>query len=355
MAKISTVLYNKTVLSLIFCCVLVIAESCKSKKIDESAKKPAPALKVDAYVVKQTSIAKDIDVTGNLLPFEVTEIHSEVAGLVTNIYFQEGSYVAAGKLLVSLNSDDLAAQLKKLYVQEKSAQLKVKRYGELLSASGVSQQEYDENVLMLNIVKADIAILKINIAKTKITAPYSGIMGLRNISKGAYVTPATAIANLRQINSLKLEFSVPEVYTQSIRMGGPVSFTVQGTDKLYLANVLATENYIEQDNRSLRVRAIIAKPDGQLTAGQFAKVNIALDANHAAYMVPSQAIIPKARTKEIIVLENGKANFRTITTGIRDSATVEILTGIKAGDTVIISGLMTIKPNAPVSISSIKP
>ena len=209
--------------------------------------------------------------------------------------------------------------------------------------------------LMLNSIKADIAILKINIAKTKITAPYSGIMGLRNISKGAYVTPATAIANLRQINSLKLEFSVPEVYTQSIRVGGPVSFTVQGTDKLYLANVLATENYIEQDNRSLRVRAIIAKADGQLTAGQFAKVNIALDANHAAYMVPSQAIIPKARTKEIIVLENGKANFRTITTGIRDSATVEILTGIKAGDTVIISGLMTIKPNAPVSISSIKP
>lgn len=345
---------NSSVAIAIFPIFLLLSNGCKSNDA-APVKKPTPALKVDAYIVKQTSIDKDLDVTGNLLPYEVTEIHPEVSGLVTNIYFTEGSYVAAGKLLVALKNNDLVAQLNKLYVQEKSAQLKVKRYGELLAASGVSQQEYDENVLMLNGIKADISILKINIAKTRITAPYSGIMGLRNISKGAYVTPQTAIANLRQINNLKLEFAVPEVYSKSIRLGSPVSFTVQGSDKQYLANVLATENFIEQDNRSLRVKAVIARTDAQLTAGQFAKVNIALDANHSAYMVPSQAVIPKARTKEIIVLENGKANFRTITTGVRDSSNVEILTGIKAGDTIIISGLMTIKPNAPVSISSIKP
>jgi membrane fusion protein (multidrug efflux system) len=329
--------------------------SCQSKKKEVVMKTAPPALKVDGFVVKQTSLSKDIDVTGNLLPYEVTEIHPEISGLVTNIYFNEGSYVSAGKLLLTLRSDDLVAQLNKLYVQQKAAELTVKRYAELLKVNGVSQQEYDQNVLTVNTIKADIAILKTNIAKTRIVAPFSGIMGLRNISKGAYVTPATPISNLRQINRLKIEFNVPEVYSKSIRVGSPVTFTVQNSDQLFLANVIATENFIEQDNRSLKVRAVMAKADRALTAGQFAKVNIALDTDFSVYMIPSQAIIPQARTKEVIVLENGKASFRTVTTGIRDSSRVEVNTGLKAGDTIVITGLMSIKPGAEVSISNIKP
>ncbi len=335
--------------------LLLSLAACKSKAEKEPKKAAPPAIKVEGFVVQPTSISREIDVTGNLLPFEVTEIHPEVSGLVTDIYFKEGSYVAAGKTLVALKNNDLLAQLNKLNVQEKSAQLTVKRYAELLTAEGVSKQEYDENLLNLNTIRADIAILKIEISKTKIVAPYSGIMGLRNISKGAYITPQTIISNLRQVNRLKLEFSVPEAYSKEIRTGSPVSFTVQNNSKQYLANVLATENFIEQDNRSLKVRAVIASADPQLTAGQFAKVNIPLDANHTTYMIPSQGVIPKARTKEVIVLENGKASFRTITIGTRDSSKVEILTGIKAGDTIVISGVMSIKPGAPVSISSIKP
>jgi membrane fusion protein (multidrug efflux system) len=329
--------------------------SCQSKKKEVVMKTAPPALKVDGFVVKQTSLSKDIDVTGNLLPYEVTEVHPEISGLVTNIYFNEGSYVSAGKLLLTLRSDDLVAQLNKLYVQQKAAELTVKRYAELLKVNGVSQQEYDQNVLTVNTIKADIAILKTNIAKTRIVAPFSGIMGLRNISKGAYVTPATPISNLRQINRLKIEFNVPEVYSKSIRVGSPVTFTVQNSDQLFLANVIATENFIEQDNRSLKVRAVMAKADRALTAGQFAKVNIALDTDFSVYMIPSQAIIPQARTKEVIVLENGKASFRTVTTGIRDSSRVEVNTGLKAGDTIVITGLMSIKPGAAVSISNIKP
>ena len=314
-----------------------------------------PALKVEGFIVKQSSLSKDIDVTGSLLPYEVTEIHPEISGLVTNIYFNEGSYVSAGKLLLTLRSDDLVAQLNKLHVQQKAATLTVKRYAELLKVNGVSQQEYDQNVLMVNTIQADIAILKTNIAKTRIVAPFSGIMGLRNISKGAYVTPQTPISNLRQINRLKIEFSVPEVYSKSIRVGTPVTFTVQNSDQLFLANVIATENFIEQNNRSLKVRAVMAKADRALTAGQFAKVNIALDTDFSAYMIPSQAIIPKARNKEVIVLEDGKATFRTVTTGIRDSSSVEVKTGLKAGDTIVMTGLMTIKPGAAVAISRIKP
>ena len=314
-----------------------------------------PALKVEGFIVKQSSLSKDIDVTGSLLPYEVTEIHPEISGLVTNIYFNEGSYVSAGKLLLTLRSDDLVAQLNKLYVQQKAAALTVKRYAELLKVNGVSQQEYDQNVLTVNTIQADIAILKTNIAKTRIVAPFSGIMGLRNISKGAYVTPQTPISNLRQVNRLKIEFSVPEVYSKSIRVGSPVTFTVQNSDQLFLANVTATENFIEQNNRSLKVRAVMAKADRALTAGQFAKVNIALDTDFSAYMIPSQAIIPKARNKEVIVLEDGKATFRTVTTGIRDSSSVEVKTGLKAGDTIVITGLMTIKPGAAVAISRIKP
>lgn len=337
--------------------VIVLAVfSCKTKKeepVTSSTKKPPAITRADAFIVSPQPLLQDIEATGNLVAFESTDIHPEISGLVKGIYFKEGAMVQQGSLLVKLNDADLQAQLNKLYVQLKTAEQTVRRYGELLKINGVSQQEYDLNVLAVSNIKADINIVKTNIAKTSVIAPFSGKTGLRNISNGAYITPQTSIVTLRKINQLKLEFTVPEKYGSKIAAGKYVTFNTETGAGNYPARILATESNIDEDSRSLKVKAVVEKMNGNLLPGNFARVRIPLGENYTAFMVPSQAIIPKARNKQVIVLRNGLADLQVVTTGVREAANVEITSGLKSGDTVLTSGLLAIKPGSPVTINKI--
>lgn len=331
--------------------------ACQSSGKDE--KKPAgpggnkPPAKVDAYVVTPKILSQDIEMPGSLIPAEETELHPEVSGRVTGIYFTEGSNVSQGSVLVKLYDGDLQAQLSKLKVQLKVAEETMARYEALLKINGVSQQEYETYKLSVNNIQADMSIVQTSIARTQLRAPFSGRLGLRNISIGAYITPATTISTLRKINQLKLEFTVPEKYGSNMKLGSKVEFTLENNEKTYSAKIIASENNIAEESRSLRVRAMVDKPDAQLIAGSFAKVKIELGQNDAALMIPSQAVIPKSRNKEVIVYRSGSASMQIVTTGIRDSALVEITSGLKAGDTVLITGLLTTKPGSKVIINKV--
>lgn len=337
--------------------ISVILVSCHSSSKDE--KKPGapggnkPPSKVDAYIVTPKILTQNIEMPGSLIPAEETELHPEISGRVTGIYFTEGSNVSQGAVLVKLYDGDLQAQLSKLKVQLKVAEETLLRYEALLKINGVSQQEYELYKLSVNNIQADMNIVQTSLSKTSLRAPFSGRLGLRNISNGAYITPATTISTLRKLNQLKLEFTVPEKYGNRMKPGGKVEFTIENNEQTYLARIIATENNIAEESRSLRVRAIVDKPDSRLIAGAFAKVKIGLGQNDAALMIPSQAIIPKARNKQVIVYRSGMASMETITTGIRDSAMVEITSGLKTGDTVLITGLLTTKPGSKVIINKV--
>lgn len=333
----------------------LLLNACSSKDKDAAAKKnaPRPPARVEGYVVTATVFSQDIEMPGSLTPYEETEIHPEVAGRITGIYFKEGANVSQGSVLVKLYDGDLQAQLSKLQVQLKVAQQTLSRYEELAKIQGVSQQEVDLNRLSMNNIIADISIVKTSISKTSLRAPFSGKLGLRNISMGAYVSPATLITTLRKVSQLKLEFTVPEKYGTKMQPGNLISFSSEGSDKTYAARVIATENDIALESRSLKVRAVVDKPDAQLIPGSFVKVQIPLEKNNNALMIPSQAVIPKARTKEVVVYRGGVATMQTVTTGIRDSSNVEITSGLKAGDTIILTGLMTIKPKAKIVLSKV--
>ncbi len=337
--------------------IAMVMVSCQSSAKDE--KKPAgpsvikPPSKVDAYIVSPKILSQNIEMPGSLIPAEETELHPEISGRVTGIYFTEGSNVSQGAVLVKLYDGDLQAQLNKLRVQLKVAQETQLRYEALLKINGVSQQEYEMYKLSVNNIQADMSIVQTSISKTSLRAPFSGRLGLRNISNGAYITPATTISTLRKINQLKLEFTVPEKYGSSMKLGSKVEFTLDNNEKTYSAKIIATENNIAEESRSLRVRAMVEKPDAQLVAGSFAKVKIELGQNDAALMIPSQAVIPKARNKEVIVYRSGTASMEVVTTGIRDSAMVEITSGLKAGDTVLITGLLTTKSGSKVIINKV--
>lgn len=310
-------------------------------------------ISVDGYIIYPSVLHSSIEVAGTLLPFEEIEIHPEVSGKVTYLNIHEGTHVPKGTLLARLFDGDLQAQLEKLKVQLQVAEKTEERQQDLLKIGGISQQDYDLTVLDVNSIKADIQVLKAAIDKTIIRAPFDGKIGFKNISIGAFITPTTVITTLRQDRKLKLEFSVPERFTPEVKLGKTINFTTASSSKVYHAKIYATESGITEENRSLKVHGEVENKDNNITAGSFAKVAFDMDDKEDAVMIPTQAIIPQARNKQVIVYNGGAADFKIVTTGTRDSAKVEILDGLSIGDTVITTGLLTIKPGSKIHLSSL--
>ncbi len=326
----------------------------KEEKNSTTAKKglPPPAA-VDAYVVKTTPLSDNLELPGTIIANEETSINPEISGRLVYLNASEGKVVGKGSLIAKIYDGDLQAQLNKLKVQVQVAQQTAVRYQELLKINGISQQEYDLANLNTNNLRADMAIVRSNIMRTEIRAPFSGTLGLKNISPGAYVTPQTVITTIRQNSQLKLDFTLPEKYSNKLEIGQLVNFTAEGNPKQYNAKIIARESGISQDNRSLQVRTMVVNNDGKILPGTFVKVITNFAPDPDAIMIPSQAVIPQARGKKVAIYRNGIVNMEDVITGIRDSATVQITNGLKVGDTIITTGLMSLKPGGKVMLGKI--
>ncbi len=178
---------------------------------------------------KPSLLEQNIVVSGTLRPFEETVLMPDVGGRVVSINFQEGMHVTKGTLLVQLFNDDLKAQLHKVEAQKELAEQTEKRQRELIKISGISQLDYDQSVLQVNSLNADIEVIKAQLRKTEILAPFDGVIGLRNISVGAVVSQSTPLATIRQLSPMKLEFSFPGKYITAVKKGTRLKFTVQGS------------------------------------------------------------------------------------------------------------------------------
>ena len=335
--------------------VLFLLSSCSSgdKKAAGPTSPNPPIQKVEGFIVKPKLISDREELPGSIIANETTEIHAEISGRLVYLNINEGKTVGKGSLLAKIYDGDLQAQLKKLNVQVEVAEQTVKRMGELLKISGVSQQEYDLSTLQVNTIRADMEIVRTNISRTEIRAPFSGTLGLKNISSGAYITPQTTITTIRQNSQLILDFVLPEKFTGSLKTGQSVNFMVEGNPKKYAARVIAAESGLAENTRSQNIRALVTNNDGKLLPGVFAKVVTDFNSDPNGLMIPTQAILPQARGKKVIVYRNGIATFIDVTTGIRDSSFIQIVTGLKAGDTIIITGLLSLKPDAKIEMSKI--
>ena len=335
--------------------ILVACNKTDKKAEASAANAPKAGLvvsSVEGYVVKPSVLTENVTTSGTLLPAEETELHPEASGRVVRINLPEGRSVRKGELLLKIFDEDLKSQLRKLETQIKQAEITEQRLSDLLKVKGVSQQEYDLAVLQTQTLRSEMELARINISKTELRAPYDGVIGLRNISPGAYVTPATAVTTLRSAAALKLDFSVPEKYSQLLRTGQTLSFNVEGSAAPFSAVVQATEQRIEANSRNLQVRALVRNGKG-LLPGAFAEVNLALGNKQQALLVPNQAVIPQARDKKIIVTKGGKAQFVTIKTGVRQAGMIEITEGLQIGDTICTTGILFLRPGSPVTFSKV--
>ena len=348
---------QKRLLPLLFLAMGIV--SCGDKKTTKSGSEKGSGneknktVGVQVFVVKPSSFAEELEVPGSILANESVEIHPEVAGRIIVLSIQEGKTVEKGTLIAKLYDGDLIAQLKKLEVQLQLAQKTEERQAQLLKIQGISQQDYDISLLQVNNLKADIGIIKTNLEKTEIKAPFTGKMGLKNISVGAYVTPATVITSIHQTTILKVDFTVPEKYTSRIRVGQKIRLTAMGSNEVLTATITATAASMLENSRSLQVRAQINNPGKVIMPGSFAKIKIAFEPDANAKLIPAQAILPQARGKKVILFRNGIAVFQDITTGVRNAEQVQIIEGINSGDTVVTTGLMNIRPEAKLTITKV--
>jgi membrane fusion protein, multidrug efflux system len=307
---------------------------------------------VNAYVVVPKVIANAVVATGSLVANELVDIYPEIAGRIVQLNIREGQPVAQGSLLVKVYDGDLQAQLQKFRVVEENARRTEARNKQLLERGGISQQEYDIIVTNLKGALADIDLTKASLRRTEIRAPFSGVIGIRNVSPGAVVTPQTLITRLQQLNPMKLDFTVPERYSSAVKTGERISFTVEGSLAGYTGQIYAIEPDVDVATRSLRIRARVANTGRDLRPGAFAKVNLTFR-EEKALTIPSQALLPQTRGKQVVVVRNGKATYVDVETGIRDNNNIQITKGLAVGDTVVTTGLLFVKKDAPVKVVKI--
>ncbi len=308
------------------------------------------AMQVSGVVVKSSTFNNTLSLSGSIEANEQVEIRSEVSGIVEGIYFSEGTFVKKGQVLFKVNDIELKAQLQQAVTKEGLAGENARRAKLLLQKEAISQEEYDVANADFASTKAQTQLVRAQIAKTAVKAPFSGKIGLRSISPGTYITPAILVAKLVNTNQLKITFSVPEKYATQVKNKTVVNFTVSGSSANHTAIIYAIEPEVEVATRTLQIRAIAENKDGKLFPGTFAEVHLPLATITDAIVVPSEAIIPVQGGKKVFISNNGKAKEVMVDAATRTESDILILSGLNVGDTLITSGVMTLKNETPVKV-----
>ncbi len=319
-------------------------------KDDKKQGSRAPA-KVTGMVLEPREFADQLSLSGSIEANEQVDIRSEVSGVVVSINFDEGTSVKKGQILFKVNDIELRAQLAQANTAQKLASENERRAKLLLEKEAISREEYDIASADFQSSRAQTQLIQAQIAKATVRAPFSGKIGLRSISEGTYVTPTTIVAKLVNTSIVKLTFSIPEKYAAMMKVGTNLSFTTAGSRDRFTAKVYAIEPEVDVATRTLRLRASAENSDGKLLPGTFANVLLPLEKIDDALLVPTEALIPIQNGKKIFVSRNGKAEEIVVETGARTDRDVLITSGLKAGDTVLTSGVMSLKNGAPVQIS----
>jgi membrane fusion protein (multidrug efflux system) len=310
-------------------------------------------LNAAGYVIIPETMSEIRTSTGTLNPDEEVDLSFETSGKIVKINFTEGTRVKKGDLLAKMNDLPLQAQLEKLNVQLKLAEEKEFRQKSLLERDAISQESYDQIQTDVQSIKADINLIKARIFETELKAPFDGTIGLRYLSEGSYATSATKIAKLVKISPIKIEFSIPEKYSSEIRIGYPVTFTIDGSDKIYNASVYAIDPKIDIETRVIILRALYDNKNEELKSGKYAHISLQLSRIDKAIAIPTEALIPEMEGEKVFIYKRGKAQSVNVTTGLRTESKIQITSGLKFGDTLITSGIMQLRQNLPIVLDTV--
>ncbi len=310
-------------------------------------------MQVEAVEMDYETIEDRIHTSGTIEANEVVELAAEASGIVTGIYFEEGTEVEKGELLLKINDSELQAQKQRAMYRLNLAEQREERQRRLLERGGISQDDYDATLNELNVLRSELQLIEAQIDQTEIRAPFSGIIGLKYVSVGSYITSTSRIASLQEIDPVKIDFSIPERFLARVNRGDRIQFRVQGADSTFSGEVYAIEPRIETQTRTLQIRALSDNPQRLLYPGAFANITLIMEEIDDALMVPAIAVIPELNAQKVFVERDGKVEEVRIQTGIRTSEKVQVVDGLQRGDRVLTTGLLQVRPGMDIQISEL--
>jgi membrane fusion protein, multidrug efflux system len=336
--------YFRSLFILLACCGLI---SCRHKAVKTIDK---PRVNVDVIVAQKVHFPSSVEVNGETLSEEMIELHPEISGRLTYLNIPDGAVVKKGTVLAKINDADLQAQLEQQKVQLNLAVKTEQRLKELLTVNGINQADYDAALSQVNTFNASIKVLNAQIDKTVVRAAFSGKLGLRMVSPGAYVTPLTLLGTLQESDNIKIDFTLPEFYANMARVGNTIFIQTNESEEKLPAVISAIEPQINSSTRNIKARARLKS--GKISPGTFVKVILTKD--EEGILVPSNALIPDAASNQVVLVKKSKAVFANVETGKRNADLVQLSSGVKEGDTIVVSGVLFVRPNTLVKIRTVK-
>jgi len=315
-----------------------------------SDKRAGRTFPVRAIVLEPSPFSREFNATGTFEPNEQVNLATEIPGRIESIHFVEGEIVKKGQLLVSINAEDIMAERRRLETALENAVSKANRGKQLRELQAISKEELEDLEFEVNSLQNQLAENKVRLNRTKIKAPFSGITGFRKLSPGAYVNTGDEIVEIVQYHPLKVQFELPQKYADQIKEGDSITIDY-GEAIRRKVPVTAISYRIQEANRSFSIRTLVDNKDREILPGSFANIHVPIYQTDSALLVPSEAIIKTIEEEEIFVVKNGLAEKVKVHTGIRNEIAVEILQGCSPGDTVIITGLVSLSEGNHVSVS----
>jgi membrane fusion protein, multidrug efflux system len=313
-------------------------------------------LPVRAEPVKVAKVSDDVSAVGSLMAEESVIIRPEIDGRIVGLHFQEGQAASAGTRLVTIDSTEYEAQAAAVRADLKTEEQRLVRIKELHQQNFISKDALDVQVGAVDRLKARLAEAESRVAKTVIRAPFSGIVGLRQVSPGAYVKAGTDIVRIENVSSIKVDFRIPENYLSKIRPNQEILVRLDAyPGEEFRGRVYAVEPVVEERTRTIAMRARIPNKGFKLKPGMFVRVAVTMENRPNAIVIPEQAIWPQGNDSFVFRVVDGKAALTKVEIGNRQPGSVEILKGLAANDMVVTDGQIKLRDGAPVVVMGAPP
>lgn len=310
---------------------------------------------VEGYIAEFHKPSGSFQTMATLEALNRVELSAAANGRLVNLYAKDGASVQKGSLLAKIDDSELKAQLKQAESSLHLAQQKMERTKGLVEKNAATTTDMEAAEASLKSAEASVELIKAQIAKTEVRAPFSGKLGFVNVSVGAWVTTGTSIATLSEVTKLKAKFALPQRYATTLKVGNPITLIDEERAIQKVGKVNALDATISESSRTRQIMVTVDNSKGELIAGGYAKVSVELQSGRIQTIpIPAEALTLDKDGAYIFVVQDGKASMRRVETGLRTPIAVDVISGLNEGDTVITSGLISIRQGSSVRIREIR-